>query len=92
MQYTSNYTDFAMRVKAITGNAFTFVQLTQPEKSNLFYAKSRVAPLKTVSMPRLELCGAQLIALIASQIQKLINIHFDEIEKTRLPRYIPSEL
>ena len=37
-------------------------------ESTLMIAKSRVSPIKVVSLPKLELCGAQLLAQLISSI------------------------
>ena len=44
---------------------------------NLIAAKTRVAPLKKQSIPRLELLGANILARLASSIQKTLELSQD---------------
>ncbi|XP_065367154.1 uncharacterized protein LOC135959932 [Calliphora vicina] len=55
---------FYFRVKTNSGNVSV----------RLFTAKSRVAPTKRKSLPKLELCGAQLLAKLYSKVKNLFAI------------------
>ncbi|GFQ81463.1 integrase catalytic domain-containing protein [Trichonephila clavata] len=44
----------------------------------LLCSKTRIAPLKTLSIPRLELFAATLLSKLTSNIVKIIDLEFDE--------------
>ncbi|GFU85713.1 integrase catalytic domain-containing protein [Trichonephila clavipes] len=50
------------------------VYLKSKQEIHLVSAKTRVAPIRQLTIPRLELCGAQLLAELISVIQKALRI------------------
>ncbi|KAJ2941115.1 hypothetical protein O0L34_g10350 [Tuta absoluta] len=68
-----------------SNKAFAAVVYVRVQKSNkevetsIVAAKSRVAPVKPVSLPRLELCGAVLLSRLLKQVKEAMRIPDDQI-------------
>ncbi|XP_018368834.1 PREDICTED: uncharacterized protein LOC108764925 [Trachymyrmex cornetzi] len=48
--------------------------------ARLLCSKSRIAPLRRISIPRLELCGAVLLARLMFNVQRALQIQFDDVQ------------
>ncbi|XP_018397711.1 PREDICTED: uncharacterized protein LOC108775755 [Cyphomyrmex costatus] len=62
--------------------ACVYIRTTSNERhirSHLLCSKSRVAPLKTLSIPRLELCGALMLAQLVEKVLKSLPFAPDSI-------------
>ncbi|XP_021955592.1 uncharacterized protein LOC110851951 [Folsomia candida] len=62
LEIQNQWTILRSNMEAYAAAVYLCVYDGQSSSSSLITSKSRVAPVKTVSLPRLELCGAELLA------------------------------
>ncbi|XP_036346005.1 uncharacterized protein LOC118755261 [Rhagoletis pomonella] len=60
--------------KAYAASIYLRVEISSKVFINLLLSKTRVAPVKTISLPRLELCGAVLLAETLESISDNLNL------------------
>lgn len=62
--------------------AVVYIRATDSFKNHntiLLCSKSRVAPLKTITLPRLELCSALLLARLFDKVKRSLDLTFDKV-------------
>lgn len=57
----------------------TYITVNGETKAYLLCSKSRVAPLKTITLPKLELCAAFVLAQLANKVQRALQQRVNNI-------------
>ena len=60
-------------------SAVIYVRATYDNSRRLVMSKTKVAPVKTLSIPRLELCGASLLAKILTTTRQALDIPLESV-------------
>jgi hypothetical protein len=65
-------------ITAYAGAVYLVVEASNGDRCvNLIMAKTKVAPIKTVSLPRLELCAAHLVTRLMKYVKKALKLNTD---------------
>ncbi|XP_071573556.1 uncharacterized protein [Temnothorax nylanderi] len=62
--------------------ACIYIRITNPQgqhSTQLLCSKSRVAPLKTITLPRLELSAAALLAQLADKVSNAVRLEIEDV-------------
>ncbi|OXA36635.1 Histone acetyltransferase type B catalytic subunit [Folsomia candida] len=81
LEIQNQWTILRSNMEAYAAAVYLCVYDGQSSSSSLITSKSRVAPVKTVSLPRLELCGAELLAelLIGTSMDQFPTIKMEDL-------------
>ena len=70
---------FKVESKAIAATVYLRIITADQVKSNLLVAKTKLAPVKTVSIAQLELCAAVLLTMLTHYVIKTLSLEHSSI-------------